>query len=172
MRLDHLLSTENSVGCSSDGVRPARRMVRRWRGCWCGRCRWLCPAGRAVGAGVVRMRFWAPGSPPQAFLPGAIRCPSCLRAGRVPVRRRGGAWWLENWIVDASKARVFLDLCFAVDFESNSVVRFDRFVIIFSVMICRLGICWRNLAAHACCVCVACKGVWWMPWQTGPMKDV
>ena len=20
-------------------------------------------------------------------------------------------------------------------------------------------------------VCVACKGVWWMPWQTGPMKD-
>ena len=19
---------------------------------------------------------------------------------------------------------------------------------------------------------VACKGVWWMPWQTGPMKDV
>ncbi|RDX15948.1 hypothetical protein CE161_09905 [Bifidobacterium longum] len=53
------------------------------------------------------MRFWAPGSPPQAFLPGAIRCPSCPRAGRVPVRRRGGAWWLENWIVDASKARVF-----------------------------------------------------------------
>ena len=27
----------------------------------------LCPAGRAVGAGVVWMRFWAPGSPPQAF---------------------------------------------------------------------------------------------------------
>ena len=74
------------------------------------------------------------------FLPGAIRCPSCLGAGRVPARWRGGAWWLENWIVDASKTRV-LNLCFAVDFESNSIVRFDRFVIIFSVMICRLGIC-------------------------------
>lgn len=34
-----------------------------------------------------------------------------------------------------------LNLCFAVDFESNSIVCFDRFVIIFSVMICRLGIC-------------------------------
>jgi len=42
-------------------------MVRWRRGCWCGRRRWLCPAGRAVGAGVVWMRFWAPGSPPQAF---------------------------------------------------------------------------------------------------------
>ena len=44
------------------------------------------------------------------FLPGAIRCPSCLGAGRVPARWRGGAWWLENWIVDASKARVFESL--------------------------------------------------------------
>ena len=44
------------------------------------------------------------------FLPGAIRCPSCLGAGRVPVRWRGGAWWLENWIVDASKTRVFESL--------------------------------------------------------------
>lgn len=41
------------------------------------------------------------------FLSGAIRCPSCLGAGRVPARWRGGAWWLENWIVDASKTRVF-----------------------------------------------------------------
>ena len=32
----------------SDGVRPARRMVRWRRGCWCGRRRWLCPAGRAI----------------------------------------------------------------------------------------------------------------------------
>ena len=62
--------------------------------------------------------------------------PAVCRSGR-----RGGAWWLENWIVDASKTRFFLCLCFAVDFESNSIVRFDRFVIIFSVMICRLGIC-------------------------------
>ena len=44
------------------------------------------------------------------FLSGAIRCPSCLGAGRVPARWRGGAWWLENWIVDASKTRVFESL--------------------------------------------------------------
>ena len=28
--------------------------------------------------------------------------PAVCRSGR-----RGGAWWLENWIVDASKTRVF-----------------------------------------------------------------
>jgi len=22
------------------------------------------------------------------------------------------------------------------------------------------------------CCCAACEGVWWMPWQTVPMKDV
>lgn len=51
------------------GVRcePSRAMVA------CGRVAGVedvvgfAPAGRAVGAGVVRMRFWAPGSPPQAF---------------------------------------------------------------------------------------------------------
>ena len=65
---------------------------------------------------VVR---WVPGWCGCAFglpdrhprlLPGAIRCPSCLGAGRVPARWRGGAWWLENWIVDASKTRVFVSL--------------------------------------------------------------
>ena len=95
-----------------------------------------CGGCRGGADALLGSRIATPG-----FLPGAIRCPSCLGAGRVPVRWRGGAWWLENWIVDASKTRVFLNLCFAVDFESNSIVRFDRFVIIFSVMICRLGIC-------------------------------
>ena len=90
-------------------------------------------------AGVVRMRFWAPGSPPQA-LAWRDSMPIVPDGGLVPSGRRGGAWWLENWIVDASETMV-LNLCFAVDFESNSIVRFDRFVIIFSVMICRLGIC-------------------------------
>lgn len=31
--------------------------------------------------------------------------PAVCRSGR-----RGGAWWLENWIVDASKTRVFESL--------------------------------------------------------------
>ena len=53
-------------------------------------------------AGVVWMRFWAPGSPPQAS---AWRdsMPIVPDGGLVPSGRRGGAWWLENWIVDASK---------------------------------------------------------------------
>ena len=67
------------------------------------------PAGRAVGAGWYGCAFGLPDRHPR-LLPGAIRCPSCLGAGRVPARWRGGAWWLENWIVDASKTRVFESL--------------------------------------------------------------
>ena len=56
------------------------------------------------------MRFWAPGSPPQAFCLARFDArrawgPAVCRSGR-----RGGAWWLENWIVDASKTRVFESL--------------------------------------------------------------
>ena len=67
------------------------------------------PCRSCGGCGVVWMRFWAPGSPPQAF---AWRdsMPVVPGAGRVPARWRGGAWWLENWIVDASKTRVFESL--------------------------------------------------------------
>ena len=39
----------------------------------------------------------------QAFCLARFDARSCLGAGRVPARWRGGAWWLENWIVDASK---------------------------------------------------------------------
>ena len=50
----------------------------------------------------------------------------------------GGAWWLENWIVDASK-----EFFFAVNFNELSFIGLfvDRFVIISDVMICCLGIC-------------------------------
>ncbi|QTB90130.1 hypothetical protein BSD967_08035 [Bifidobacterium saguini] len=53
---------------------------------------------------VVRMRFWAPGSPPRDVGLGAVRCPVGLVA-RFGFRLAGraGAWWFENWIVDASK---------------------------------------------------------------------
>ena len=66
---------------------PVVRWVRGWYGC----------------------AFGLPDRHPR-LLPGAIRCPSCLGAGRVPARWRGGAWWLENWIVDASKTGVFESL--------------------------------------------------------------
>ena len=36
-------------------------------------------------------------------------------------------------------------------------------------MICRPVFVW-SCGFPVCGV--ACKGVWWMPWQTGPMKDV
>ena len=36
-------------------------------------------------------------------------------------------------------------------------------------MICRPVFVW-SCGSPVCGV--ACKGVWWMPWQTGPMKDV
>ena len=65
------------------------------------------------------MRFWAPGSPPQA-LAWRDSMPIVPDGGLAPSGRRGGAWWLENWIVDASETMV-LNLCFAVDFESNSI---------------------------------------------------
>lgn len=48
---------------------------------------------------------------------------------------------------------------------------FDRFVIV-SVMICCRVFVTRWLLAIAGCVVIVGKGVWWMPWQTGPMKDV
>ena len=54
-----------------------------------------------------------------------------------------GAWWFENWIVDASNAG-FLSCLLYRDFARlyflESGFEIDRFVIIFySVMICRLA---------------------------------
>ena len=54
------------------------------------------------------------------------------------------------------------------------VFRFGRFVIISDVMMCRL-VYSRSVVAvtvEILVLRVACKGVGWMPWQTGPMKDV
>ena len=55
-----------------------------------------------------------------------------------------GAWWFENWIVDASNAGLLSCLLyrdFARLFFLESGFEIDRFVIIFfySVMICRLA---------------------------------
>ena len=96
------------------------------------------------------------------------RWPVGLRAGSCR-----GAWWFENWIVDASNAGFFVLLALsrfrqALFLESGFEI--DRFVIIFySVMICRLA--WRAIIRFFG-ACAALKGVWWMPWQTVPMKDV
>ena len=54
--------------------------------------------------GVVWVCFWAPGPPPHGVLSWCGSMPTWSR----PVPLRGGletcgAWWFENWIVDASK---------------------------------------------------------------------
>ena len=55
-----------------------------------------------------------------------------------------GAWWFENWIVDASKRNVIVSFCLSRFRQTLYCFEFgfeiDRFVIIFSVMICRLAI--------------------------------
>ena len=54
-----------------------------------------------------------------------------------------GAWWFENWIVDASNAMIVFIVCFIAISPGSfleSGFEIDRFVIIFySVMICRLA---------------------------------
>ena len=72
-----------------------------------------------------------------------------MRGARVPLgcAWARGAWWFENWIVDASEAEA-VGLRFAsIVFRSNFLCMFclllfvDRFVILSDVMIWRLGIC-------------------------------
>ena len=70
--------------------------------------------------------------------PAGRRWPVGLRAGSCR-----GAWWFENWIVDASNAMIVFIVCFIAISPGSfleSGFEIDRFVIIFySVMICRLA---------------------------------
>ena len=146
MRLDHLLSTEFS------GRRSGVRRVAHASGtvpgfawaCWCGRDRWL--RGFLLGVrGVVWVCFWVPGPPPATWSRAVFRVsPWGGRPAGVPCPDRFlGAWWFENWIVDASNAGLLSCLLyrdFARLFFLESGFEIDRFVIIvYSVMICRLA---------------------------------
>ena len=111
MRLDHLLSTEFSG--RRLGVRRAAHASGTVPGfawaCWCGRDRWL--RGFLFGVrGVVRICFWVPGPPPATWSRAVFRMsPWGGRPAGVPCPDRFlGAWWFENWIVDASNAMIFL----------------------------------------------------------------
>ena len=177
MRLDHLLSTEffrtpvrrPSCGpCAGDRLR-VRVGVLVWK---------RSLASRVLGAlrGVVWVCFWVPGPPPASVL-GACGFPDA--PGGTPsacgprVGSGRGAWWFENWIVDASNAGFFVLLALSRFRQASfleSGFEIDRFVIIFySVMICRLAF---EAIIGFFGACAALKGVWWMPWQTVPMKDV
>ena len=146
MRLDHLLSTEffrtpvwrPSCGpCAGDRLRSGVGVLV-WK---------RSLASRVLGAlrGAVRICFWVPGPPPATWSRAVFRMP--LAGRRRPCGPRvgsgRGAWWFENWIVDASNAG-FLSCLLYRDFARllflESGFEIDRFVIIFySVMICRLA---------------------------------
>ena len=52
----------------------------------------------------------------------------------------------------------------------------DRFVIILVLRFVVWRSCYQETRGwgndNLFCCCAACEGVWWMPWQTVPMKDV
>ena len=102
---------------------------RRCCGCWCGRDHGLgCPVGMS-GSGMG-MLLGSRTATPQVFC-GAVRCP-CVVAGPGWLVGSCGAWWFENWIVDASKRNFGFFLLIAI--SPNSSIEFgfeiDRFVII------------------------------------------
>lgn len=79
---------------------------------------------------------------------GRVRFSGCPRRDGVGLwavgRFRSGAWWFENWIVDASNAMILMSSFALSRFRQalflESGFEIDRFVIIFySVMICRLA---------------------------------
>ena len=108
MRLDHLLSTEFFSGRRS-GVRRVARVPGMVPGlawaCWCGRDRWLrgslgpagSGAGMLLGSRTATRDLWSRA---------VFRMPLAGRRGPVGlwVGSGRGAWWFENWIVDASNA--------------------------------------------------------------------
>lgn len=83
------------------------------------------PSGSGMG-----MLLGSRTATPQVFC-GAVRCP-CVAAGPGWLVGSCGAWWFENWIVDASKRNFGFFLLIAI--SPNSSIEFgfeiDRFVII------------------------------------------
>lgn len=140
--------------------------------------------GRCAWAGGMGMLLGSRTATPAAF---RGRCVSGMPSHGLRLPSVGGrfggcgcGWWFENWIVDASKATA-CSVVVLVSEVSNRTLKsfFESFRSFcdhdYRVMICRLVVREFGLAgAPPICrgVGVACKGVWWMPWQTGPMKDV
>ena len=149
MRLDHLLSTEfllrapawrPSCGpCVGNGSR-FRVGVLVWK---------RSLASRVPFGACGEWYGYAFGFPDRHPRLGRVRFSGCSpwggRPAGVPCPDRFlGAWWFENWIVDASNAMAFLPSFALSRFRQalflESGFEIDRFVIIvYSVMICRLA---------------------------------
>ena len=108
--------------------------------------------------------------------PWVVRVCSCVACGRV-------GRWVENWIVDASGPHRVPPLwgvgvvCFAVIFFFAGCLLFGGVWSIVcdhdDVLMCCPVVRGCLVAGGAACwVVLPVKGVWWMPWRTGPMKDV
>ena len=129
MRLDHLLSTENTVHvfgqCEPHERRQSASLL--WMLVWKRSMAWMgfVPSGSGMG-----MLLGSRTATPRVFC-GAVRCP-CVVAGPGWLVGSCGAWWFENWIVDASKRNFGFFLLIAI--SPNSSIEFgfeiDRFVII------------------------------------------
>ena len=116
--------------CGRAGVEEIVGFAGPWGPCgeWCG------------------YAFGFPDRHPHPFWVRAVfRMPLAGRRGPVGlwVGSGRGAWWFENWIVDASNAGFFVLLALSRFRQASfleSGFEIDRFVIIFySVMICRLA---------------------------------
>ena len=85
-------------------------------GCWCGRDHGLgCPVGMS-GSGMG-MLLGSRTATPRVFC-GAVRCP-CVVAGPGWLVGSCGAWWFENWILDASKRNFGFFLLIAISPNSS-----------------------------------------------------
>ena len=148
MRLDHLLSTEFS------GRRSGVRRVAHASGmvpgfvwaCWCGRDHGLWDSFSGGSGEWYGYAFGLPDRHPRLV----VACGFPDAPGGTPwacgprVGSWRGAWWFENWIVDASNAMNSVSSFALSRFRQalflESGFEIDRFVIIFySVMICRLA---------------------------------
>ena len=148
MRLDHLLSTEfflrtpvwrPSCGpCAGNGFRSCVGVLV-----------WKRSLASRVPLGACGQWYgYAFGFPDRHPRLGRVRFSGCPRRDGVGLwaggRFRSGAWWFENWIVDASNAMILMSSFALSRFRQalflESGFEIDRFVIIFySVMICRLA---------------------------------
>lgn len=92
---------------------------------------------------------------PRVFC-GAVRCP-CVVAGPGWLVGSCGAWWFENWIVDASKGNFGFFLLIAI--SPNSSIEFgfeiDRFVIILVLRFVVWRSCYQETRGGAMTICFA-----------------